>query len=129
MCVVSFLLHRHFVRTWVLQSYDSGIFVIVVNSFPNFLEAIIGSISLSGLGLLFKNRGAEWSPEKETTAFFNWVTIVATIYVITQELNWYSITRENIFDPYDIVASILGLLIINRILNSVGLLTYTVDAG
>jgi hypothetical protein len=125
--VASFLLHRHFLRPLVLESFSSGYLVIMVNSFPNFLEGIIGTITLSGLGLWFRNRGKNPSPENETAMFFNWMTIVAVAHVISQELNWYSITRENTYDPYDVVASILGLLVINRILNSVGLLTYTVD--
>ena len=127
--ISSFLLHRHFFRPWVLENYETGLLVIVVNSFPNFLEGIIGSISLSGLGLWFKNRKGTWSRESETPAFFNWIAIIAAVYVITQELNWYTITRENIADPYDVVASILGVVLINRILISVGLLAYTNNAG
>ena len=126
-CVASFLLHRYFFRPWVLDNIETGFLVIVANSYPNFLEGVIGTIILGGLGLWYKNRNGNWSSEHETPAFFNWVTIVAAAYVITQELNWYAITRENISDPYDIVASILGLVLINRILNSVGLLAYSND--
>ena len=125
LCISSFLLHRYFFRPWVLESYETGFLVIVVNSFPNFLEGIIGSISLSGLVLWFKTS----PPESETPAFFNWIAIIVVVYVITQELNWYTITRENIADPYDVVASILGVILINRILISVGLIAYKNNAG
>ena len=103
--------------------------VIIANSYPNFLEGIMGSIYLGGLGLWFKNRTGKWSPEHETATFFNWVTIVAALYVVTQELNWYTVTRENVYDPYDVIASILGLIVVNRVLNSVGLFAYREVAG
>ncbi len=89
----------------------------------------MGSITLGGLGLWFKNRRGKWSPEHETATFFNWVTIVAALYVVTQELNWYTVTRENVYDPYDVIASILGLIVVNRVLNSVGLFAYREVAG
>ena len=128
LCVASFLCHRHVLRPWVLERFEIGLFVIVVNSFPNFLEGIIGSISLGSLGLWYRNRNGNWKPDKETPTFFNRVTLIAGAYVISQELNWYTITRENTFDPYDVVASILGLFLINRIMVYLGLFAYRVDA-
>ena len=129
LCIVTFLCHRHALRPWVLDRFQTGLFVIVVNSFPNFLEGIIGSISLASLGLWCRNRNGYWQPDKETPTFFNWVTFIAAAYVIPQELNWFTITRENTFDPYDVIASILGLLLINRIMISIGLFAYRTDAG
>ena len=128
-CVATFLFHRYLFRPWVLESYEAGVLVIIANSYPNFLEGIIGSITLGGLGLWFKNRTGKWSPEHETATFFNWVTIVAALYVVTQELNWYTVTRENVYDPYDVIASILGLIVVNRVLNSVGLFAYREVTG
>lgn len=126
-CVATFLCHRHALRPWVLDNFQTGLFVIVVNSFPNFLEGVMGSISLASLGMWFRNRNGNWDPGKETPAFFNSVTIIAAAYVIPQELNWFTLTRENTFDRYDVIASILGLVLINRIMVSCGLFAYRAD--
>ena len=128
-CVVTFLFHRHLFRPWILESYEEGVLDIIANSYPNFLEGIIGSITLGSLGLWFKNGAGTWSPEHETATFFNWVTIVAALYVVTQELNWFTVTRVNVYDPYDVIASVIGLIAVNRVLNSVGLFAYREVAG
>lgn len=126
-CIVTFLCHRHAIRPWVLDRFQSGLVVVVANSFPNFLEGIMGSISLASFGLWFKNRNGNWDPDNETPIYFNCVTVIAAAYVIPQELNWFAITRENTFDPNDVFASITSLLFINRILVSTGLFAYSAE--
>ncbi len=79
----------------------------------------------------FRNRGSDTSPDPnlETAALYNWVTLVAAVYVISQELLPNNINLENTVDSFDVVASWLGLVLINHFLRRVGMLSYSHDAG
>ena len=36
--------------------------------------------------------------------------VIATIYVISQELKFHNLGGNNVYDPYDLIASITGLM-------------------
>ena len=121
-CTVLFLVHRYLVRSWVIEQSEAGFVLIIVNSLPNFIEGIVGTMLLAGIGLSIRILSRPNQVNLESKLFFNVVSLVAATYVITQELNWYNISRANVYDPYDIVASILGLILINRLLIFGGML-------
>ena len=120
--IVLFLLHRHFVRGWVLQRCHVRLAIIIVNSFPNFIEAIFGTINVAAIAACIAIRRNGPAQYHESAASFNWISTITAAFVVTQELNWFSVTRLNVYDPYDVVASILGLVLINRILVRTGFL-------
>jgi len=124
-CAVLFLVHRYLVRSWIVEQSEAGFVLIVVNSLPNFIEGIVGTMLLAGIGLSVRILSRPNKVNLESKLFFNVVTLIAAAYVITQELNWYNISRANVYDPYDIVASILGLILINRLLVFGGILNRT----
>jgi len=54
-------------------------------------------------------------------------TVIAGLFVISSELNWIHFRGPNVYDPNDIVASILGLFIILFFLTRFGLVTEQSD--
>jgi len=82
-------------------------------SFPNFCEGVIGVLTLTMLGLYF-NKKLKISNEM----IYATATILAAIFVITQEMKIHNLGGNNVYDPNDIVFSIVGLvvgfIIVNR---------------
>lgn len=49
---------------------------------------------------------------------------VTSIYVISQELEYHNLGGNNVYDPYDLIASIIGLIITLVIIQHLVSLTY-----
>jgi hypothetical protein len=117
---LAYLLNRHFIRPLVTQDNISGAFIVIINSLPNFVEAIVGTVLLTGM--LFSLR--EYSNlaifKMEDSKLFLVVFIIALIYSFLQELNWFNHRIDNVVDPFDFIASLTGLIIMNRLLNQFG---------
>lgn len=83
---------------------------ITLYSLPNFWEAIAGTITLTAAGLVANHRLL--LPEKrlkEQTIYLLSI-ILGGIFVITQELKIHNLGGDNIYDPYDLGFSIVGLI-------------------
>ena len=115
--------NKFLLRPWVREHFDPSVGLIIVNSLPNFVEAVIGTVALSGIGLVLRARFPQFlSNLKENTVYVT-ATLLASIYVLTQEFNLHSLGGNNTYDPYDVVASVTGLIFIYVILNTYGMLT------
>ena len=75
-------------------------------SFPNFCEGVVGVLILTAIGLYLNQKTKFNNPTIYITA-----TILASIYVITQEFKIHDLGGRNIYDPNDVVFSIIGLLV------------------
>ena len=51
-----FVLNKLYFRPWVVENDLSGSFMIIVFSIPNLIEAIIGTLLLTGILLQLNNR-------------------------------------------------------------------------
>jgi hypothetical protein len=127
-CAIVFLSHRYLIRPWVVAEGEVGALLVVVNSIPNLLEGIVGTMLLAGIGLSIRVMSRPNDLVIDSKRFYHVVSLIAGAYVITQETNWFNVTRPNVYDPYDLVASLLGLVIINRLLISGGMLNRSVRA-
>ena len=119
--LAAFVLNKHLLRSWVLRRIESGPFVILVNSLPNFVEAVVGTVTLAGMLMSLRDNSeslARWLTDRRL--YFG-ATILAAAFVVPQELNWINLDGNSVYDPYDMAASILGLIAINRILVHFGL--------
>lgn len=76
-------------------------------SFPNFCEGIVGVVTLTALGSILRER---WLPKLRTRTIYFGAVSLAAVYVFTQELRIHNLGGNNIYDPYDMVASLAGLL-------------------
>lgn len=77
-------------------------------SFPNFCEAIVGVITLTMLGLFAQQRLA-WMSTLKGIHLYLIATFLTGIYVITQELKIHNLGGENVYDPNDVLFSVVGL--------------------
>ena len=105
---VAFILNKFYLKPWILENKTPDIFLIVTNSIPNFIEAIIGTLMLTGI--LFGVRqyfNKKFGSINDTSIHLIAVSI-ASIYVISQELKIHNLGGNNVYDPYDIVASSFG---------------------
>jgi len=121
--LAAFVLNKHFLRSWVLRRVESGPFVILVNSLPNLVEAIVGTITLAGMLMSIRSKSeslARWLTERRL--YFG-ATILAAAFVVPQDLNWINLDGNSVYDHYDMAASIIGLVTINQILVRFGQVT------
>ncbi len=119
---ILFILNKTLIRPWVLAHTDVGLLIITVNSFPNFCEAIMGSITLAGVGILIRRRFSKRFGGITDNQLFSGVLILAAIYVITQEFKLHNLGGRNVYDPFDVVASVMGLVLIYVLLNQYGMI-------
>lgn len=94
------------IRSSVLATDAPAFFKLFLLSFPNFCEAIVGILTLTMLGLyLSRGRGIK------TNLIYIAATILAAIYVITQEFKIHNLGGKNIYDPNDVIFSLVGLAV------------------
>jgi hypothetical protein len=88
----------------------NGIVKIFVLSYPNFCEAIAGTIVITTLLLVLKGKFRKsigWLKEKHVPIIS---TLICGVYVILQEFKIHNIGGANVYDPYDVTFSIIGLV-------------------
>jgi len=115
--IVTFIANKIWIRPFVLEHDFSAILNTFVLSYPNFCEAVVGTISLCYLGLVAKHLGLPWVKNSKNTRIYVLVTLLAAAYVILQEFKIHNLGGRNIYDPYDVLFSVLGLIIAYLLLN------------
>jgi hypothetical protein len=85
-------------------------FLIVTYSIPNLVEAIIGTLILTGILLQIRQHFNKKFGSIKDTYIHILAVCIASIYVISQELKFHNLGGNNVYDPYDIVASLIGLI-------------------
>ena len=105
-----FVLNKLYIRTWILENELPEFFLIVAYSIPNLLEAIIGTLLLTGILLQIRHHFNKKFGSVKNIYVYILAVFIASIYVISQELNFHSLGGNNVYDPYDIVASLIGLI-------------------
>ena len=98
------------IRPSALESTSFEFFKIVLFSLPNFFEAIIGILTLTGIGLIINDRFDKKHQIKPKSIYILTVVLSGT-YVILQELNIIDIRTNTTMDPNDIIFSIVGLIV------------------
>ena len=93
------------IRKSVLENNPPGIIRKFLLSFPNFCEGIIGVLTLTMLGLYVNKR-----LKIRNGIIYLTATILAAVFVITQELKIHNLGGHNIYDPNDLIFSIVGLM-------------------
>ncbi|MCF7802475.1 MAG: hypothetical protein K9N34_10730 [Candidatus Marinimicrobia bacterium] len=108
--ILVFILNKLYLRLWILENDVPDIFLIVTYSIPNLIEAVIGTLILTGILLQTRQYfNQKFGSLKEIHIHVLAVSI-ASIYVISQELKFHNLGGNNVYDPYDLVASIVGLI-------------------
>ncbi|SFN87077.1 hypothetical protein [Salegentibacter flavus] len=108
--ILVFILNKLFIRPWLLENDVPGIFLIVTYSIPNLIEATVVTLLLTGILLQIRQLfNRKFGSIKDRYIHISAVCL-ASIYVISQEIKLHNLGGNNVYDPYDIVASLLGLL-------------------
>ena len=114
---ILFILNKSYLRPWVLENELPELFQIFVFSIPNLIEAILGTIILTAILLQLR----QYSNKKiKDSSIYLIAVSISSLYVISQELKFHNLGGNNVYDPYDLIASILGLLLIFMIIKKYG---------
>ena len=108
--IVLFFLNKLYFRPWILTNESSGLLLIVTYSIPNLIEAIIGTLILTGILLQTRQYFKERIGSIKDIYIHLMAVSIAAIYAISQELKFHNIGGNNVYDPYDLIASIIGLI-------------------
>lgn len=105
-----FIVNKFGARPFVLDHDVPDFAMTIVLSLPNTCEAIIGMSMSAGLLLAAKLRFSprfDWIPN---LLIYLLATLVTAVYVLTQEYELHNLGGNNVYDPYDVAASIIGLI-------------------
>jgi len=105
-----FVLNKLIIRSWLIENDAADIFLIITYSIPNLIEAIFGIIILTGILIYIRQKFNHTLGAVKNSSINILALCIASIYVITQELKFHNLGGNNVFDPYDLIASIIGLL-------------------
>ncbi|MCF8356025.1 MAG: hypothetical protein K9H48_16360 [Melioribacteraceae bacterium] len=105
-----FIMNKLYLRSWILENDVHNIFQIVTYSIPNLIEAIIGTLILTGILLQARQYFNQKLGNLKDVYIYTLAVSVASIYVISQELKFHNLGGNNVYDPYDLIASIVGLV-------------------
>ena len=100
-----------FIRPSVLESNAPEWIKVSLLSLPNFFEAVIGILLLTGIGLYLN--GSVFSPGRQIKPMiiYTLALVLAAVYVLTQEFKIHNLGGNNVFDINDVIFSIAGLLV------------------
>lgn len=93
-----------------------GLIAFISYSIPNFIEAVMGTFIVTGMLTYY---GSHWF--KSATILDLTGVLLAGAYVISQELKIHNLGGNNVYDPYDLMASILGLLFSFMVIRKYGI--------
>ena len=118
--ILAFFLVKGAIRPWVLARDFWVALDVIVLSFPNLVEAIVGISNVYGLILIAKHRGVFWMG-KRSDRFVLFVSGALTgLFVLTQELGLHHLGGNNVTDPFDVAASIVGIVLMMTIFSRYG---------
>ena len=107
MAILVFFLNKFLLRPWVLENEKSEFFQIIVLSIPNLIEAIIGTLLLTGILLQLKHRFNKKMGYIKDEYFYLFAVGLASIYSVSQEFKFHNFGGNNVYDPYDVIASLI----------------------
>ncbi len=99
------------IRSSVLQSTSPNFLKVFLLSFPNFCEAIVGVLTLTGVGLYVNNKLVKPAKRIKEKTIYGVATVMTAIYVILQEFKFHNLGGTNVYDPMDVVFSVAGLMV------------------
>ena len=108
--ILVLVVSKSVLRPWARENEAHEAFIIILNSIPNFLEPLVGVPAVTGILLMLRHRQSGFLQRFSERGIYFLSIFLATIYVTTQELKIHSIGGNNVYDPNDLVASVLGLL-------------------
>jgi len=106
---VMFALNKVLLRPYVLQNDLPNALQVIVLSFPNFAEAIMGTMVLTGILFRVKHITLHKVSFLKPGHVFLAAAVLAATYVISGELRVHGLGNNDTYDPNDLIASVIGL--------------------
>jgi hypothetical protein len=123
-CLVVFILNKFAIRPWIVANHDSGVLLSISYSLPNFIEAIMGTVLISGVFCFFRQRPTKLRHRPTDSTIYLMATLIAGTYVLAQEFKLHSVGGNNVYDFNDVLASILGLVVVYLMLTRFGFIAH-----
>ena len=82
---------------------------------------LLAVLLLSGIALELRRRLPQQLGKLGDSTLYMIATLVAGVYVVAQEVKLHSFGGNNTYDPYDVAASIVGLVVMNRVITTLGM--------
>ena len=114
--LVTFIANRFWIRPFVVREGYTGFARTFTFSYANFCEAIVGICAITFIALYVYRRWVVDQKRAHVWTIYIGATILAAIYVILQECKFHNLGGNNVYDPVDVVFSIIGLLVAFAIL-------------
>jgi len=108
--VIGLYLILKLIRPFVLEHVQVELARIVVLSFPNLAEGVVGVLTTTGVLLLLFRRLFKSALPADTLIYLIAV-LFAAVYVLTQEYKIHNLGGNNVYDPNDVLFSAIGLAI------------------
>jgi hypothetical protein len=118
--ILLFIFNKLYLRPWVLENESTAFFRILVLSVPNLIEAFVGTLLLTGILLQMRLYFTDQLGSIKDNYVYILAFGLAGVYSISQEFKWHNIGGNNVFDSYDVIASILGLMIAYGLIRKYG---------
>ncbi|MEM9015325.1 MAG: hypothetical protein AAGB02_09520 [Pseudomonadota bacterium] len=100
-----------FGRQDILSLTSNNTIETVLYSFPNFAEAIIGTMTVT-MVLLVARRNISFIRDRLGDAgLYASAVLIAAVYVISQEFNLHALGGNNLYDGNDVLFSLIGLAV------------------
>lgn len=107
MVVVFMILKR--IRPQAIEAKPPEWVSVILFSFPNLAEAVIGVIMVAMILLVLNSKVSK--PKVTENVVYTLSVFISGAYVISQEFKLHNLGGNNIYDLNDVLFSILGLLI------------------
>ena len=117
---ILFLLNKFVLRPWILANDAPQFLKVIAWSIPNLIEAVMGSILLTGALFYLQNKLVSLQKQLVDVSIYLIAVSFANTYVLTQEIKWHHLGGRNVYDPNDFMASVLGILFIFGVLCKYG---------
>jgi hypothetical protein len=85
-------------------------------SFPNLCEALIGGLLLTNIGLFTKHKFLKTPSNITENYVYLFAVLVTAMYILLQEFKIHNLGGNNVYDPFDVLFSVIGLIIVSFIL-------------
>lgn len=117
-----FLVNKFVVRPLTLHSALPRWVEVVVYSSPNLMEAIVGMTVIAVLLLLARRRYPRFRAWTSELTVYALTAGLAGTFVLTQEFKLHDLGGRNVYDPWDAVASAVGVVVMWAVFSHFGVL-------
>ena len=111
--VLIFICNKLFLRPYIIENDFPEFLNIFVLSFPNLCEALIGGLLLTNIGLFAKHKFLKTPSNLTENYVYLFAVLVTAMYVLLQEFKIHNLGGTNFYDPFDVLFSVIGLIIVS----------------